>query len=164
MSDQNQPNGWVRCAVYGRWYFLNFFLCLIPIAVSYYFRDSRIPNSMHREIISSYLEYLVTLLAVTLYYKRRPTSLGPLIQIGSIIFGVLTFVTYMLYNLVPSVHLMINQYTYRVLIGTYLLCIAIALYFSWDALDEESLDHHQQMKLREAKEAGDNVKDMRARV
>lgn len=164
MPDENRSNFWALCGVYGKWFFLNFFLCLLPIAVSYYFRDAKIPSSVHKEIISSYFAYLATLLAVTLYLKRRPTSLGPLIQIGSIIFAFAIFIAYMLYNLVLSVHNLINQHVYVVLAVTYVATILIALYFSWDALIDELQDHLRVLKLREADEAGKGVRDMKGRV
>lgn len=139
---------------------LNYFICLAPIGVSYYFS----PQTL---LLASFLAYCFTLLAVTVYsfmYFRKE-DVGGIISanLWIIIAWVFMFayiIIFLLYNLVDNVTLTLNTSVMSTATLAFIPAFVIPLILIVPVIRQQvAADKPEQLinKIKKSKDEGDRV-------
>jgi len=140
---------------------LNYVICLAPIGASYYFSTETL-------LLSSFLAYCFTLLAITVYsfiYVSKENVGGTITAnlgiITAIVFMLGYIVLFILYNLVDDVSYTLNTSILRTTLLAFIPVFVVSLVLSIPVIKlQVAADKSQQLisTIRKSEEEGDKVR------
>ncbi len=137
---------------YTAYFLLNYAVCLVPIGVSYYFSTTTL-------LISSFLAYCFTLLAVTVYsfmYMSKDDVGGMLTANLGIIVVILLMVVYMgvfiMYNSVEAVFHSLNTSILKTVVLTFIPVCGISIVLTRPAIKLQIIADKSKKIMSQMKE------------
>lgn len=146
--------------VYASWFLVNFITGLIPIGLIYWLHNSALLSSAMRDIISSYLAYMTTLLVVSLYFDEDEKGFYRLRRrLAELLAGIL-YTLYVIYNVLIPIHQGVNNNAWWVLTAIYCGSGITAFFLNRNLLNDRIDEQLAKQPFEEAKGEVAAVKDI----